>query len=255
MVNNSASVPPSEGPTPRRPLGRMTELYTDLKTDLRDISKFSRAIILRAARDTKTWAHRNLLERALLAFAAFAGTLAATCLYRGLTRDAAALGLTSGLLSLLALAILQLGLNLRHAVSRVREANTYHPGKPVTLLIQVNPGTRTLDQLQHDALYLARKLEDYRGYRKILGCGEVNDRHADKALAEFARAIESFGVRAQALGSEVVSRRSRKEARVLYSSIRCPSHATDLDAMVVSIREFTRPRQLGWLARRRSAAS
>jgi len=236
-------------------LGRMTDVLKDLKTHLCDISKFSRAIVLRAARETKSWAHRSLHERVLLALAAFAGTLAGTSLFRGFTRDTAALGLTSGLLSLLALAVLQFARELRQAPAKVREANTYHPGKTVSLIIQVNPGTRPLDQLQHDALFLARNLEEYRGYRKILGCGEVNDRHADKALAKFAREIESFGARAHSLGPEVVSRRSRKEAQMLYNNIRSPSHATDLDALLASIQEFTRPRRLGWLARRGAANS
>ena len=195
----------------------------------------------------------SLRERTLLALAAFGGTLTATWIYRGLTRDATALGLTGGLLSLLALVVIQFAMNLRNAAPRVREANTFHPGKPVRLLIQVNPGTRPLDQLQHDALYVAKKVEVYRGFRKILGCGEVNDRLADKALADLTGEIESFGARAHSLGPEVVSRRSRKEARVLYDRIQCPSHATDLDALVASIFEFTRPRPRGRLAGRRLA--
>jgi hypothetical protein len=242
------------GERPRRILGWMTGFWGDLIMHVCDISRFSGAIILRAARDTRVWARRSLRERALLALAAFAGTLSATCLYRGFTRDGAVLGLASGILSLVALAITQFVLSLGRAPVNVREANTYHPGKPVRLLIQLNPGTRRLDQLQHDALHVAKKLEEYRVYRKILGCGALNDQHADRALADFIREIESFGARAHTLGSEVVSRRSRKEARALYNNIRSPTHATDLDALLGMILAFARPRRLGWLASRRQAA-
>jgi hypothetical protein len=213
------------------------------------VLRYPRQIFKRAVRDTSQWATSKLAEKVVVALAAFTGTSVATALFVGVGADALRVSLASGLLSLFALVVLQFIFAIVGAPSKVRADNTRRPGESADLVIRVGPKIPP-DQLQHDAVYALRKIGEYKDVRRLLGKGPNNELTADKKLAHVNAEIESFGKRAARLGSDVISRRGRREALELYQEIFPVTHTTDLDALIRRINWYAYGR-LRWIERLR----